>query len=932
MSLNTYGFVDDIYMKSKSFDVSVSAKDKIIQVMDGNVLLASLSMALNNNILSLIGKNDMVVAEVELPQSEVISNAYYDSENKQIVIVVTMADGSTSELTIDVSDLIMIYEGCNGIEVDGNKIGIKISEDSSKYLSADETGLSINMDSLDDTFATDEEVKESLKKFATLEDLALKADKTEIADMATKTWVNEQGFLTEHQDISNLVTKDEFNELEEKVSNKVDWTDISTEDNADRKAIILKNHDTILGTTTSGGTVNVAMVSKWDVVDLGTTTLPINLNTPKGVRPTVQEAGQTGEEANKIAYLSDVSALEETINNIEINIGETLKDYAKKDHNHDDVYSKLGHTHDEYVTEDELNVDLSNKVDWVNISTEENLDRKAIVLKNHDTLLGTDTKGQTYNIGMISKWDKVDLGTTSLPINLNGSAEHPTYNDEKEIAFVDDINNVEININETLKDYAKKDHNHDDVYSKLDHNHDDVYSKLGHNHDDVYSKLGHNHDDVYSKLDHNHDDLYSSINHNHDDVYSKLDHNHDDVYSKLGHTHDEYVTKDELITDLSNKVDWVNISTEENPDRKAIILKNHDTILGTTTSGGTVNVAMVSKWDVVDLGTTTLPINLNTPKGVRPTVQEAGQTGEEANKIAYLSDIDDAKVDINETLKNYVTIEVHEGDLDKKQDKLTPGNNITIEDNVISCSIDTKLFVILQDGNLPDVGDNNKIYLLPNNQSALNNQFTEYYYDNGRWEILGEFKPEVDLSAYVTNKKWETEIPPCVDNKFKDYTTTSQVRTICQEEIGGLIETAISTANEYTDNEIVKVKNDILNQVKSDNETQNSVITDNTNRITSLENRCDHYDKLFGALLEEHGDGSLMLNVYTKEEADKRFALKEDLANKVDWVQIGDDSNVNAVATNKLIYSNDIETIQNQINELKEKLIKLENQLSNLIK
>ena len=355
-------------------------------------------------------------------------------------------------------------------------------------------------------------------------------------------------------------------------------------------------------------------------------------------------------------------------------------------------------------------------------------------------------------------------------------------------------------------------------------------------------------------------------------------------------------------------------------------------ILGESSNGGTVNIAMVNKWNIVDLGTTTLPINLNTPKGVRPTVQEAGQSGEEANKIAYLTDIDDAKVDINETLKNYVTIEVHEGDLDKKQDKLTPGNNITIEDNVISCSIDTKLFVILQDGNLPDVGDNNKIYLLPNNKSALNNQFTEYYYDNGRWEILGEFKPEVDLSAYITNKKWETEIPPCVDNKFKDYTTTSQVRTICQEEIGGLIETAISTANEYTDNEIIKVKNDILNQVKSDNETQNSVITDNTNRITSLENRCDHYDKLFGALLEEHGDGSLMLNVYTKEEADKRFALKEDLVNKVDWVQIGNDSNVNAVATNKLIYSNDIETIQNQINELKEKLIKLENQLSNLIK
>ena len=36
------------------------------------------------------------------------------------------------------------------------------------------------------------------------------AKKTEISDMATQTWVNEQGFLTEHQDISNLATKKEL--------------------------------------------------------------------------------------------------------------------------------------------------------------------------------------------------------------------------------------------------------------------------------------------------------------------------------------------------------------------------------------------------------------------------------------------------------------------------------------------------------------------------------------------------------------------------------------------------------------------------------------------------------------------------------------------------------------------------------------------------
>lgn len=42
--------------------------------------------------------------------------------------------------------------------------------------------------------------------------LDAKADASAIADMATKTWVGEQGYLTEHQDISNLATKDELNE------------------------------------------------------------------------------------------------------------------------------------------------------------------------------------------------------------------------------------------------------------------------------------------------------------------------------------------------------------------------------------------------------------------------------------------------------------------------------------------------------------------------------------------------------------------------------------------------------------------------------------------------------------------------------------------------------------------------------------------------
>lgn len=46
--------------------------------------------------------------------------------------------------------------------------------------------------------------------FATKEELNAKADSTAIADMATKTWVGQQGYLTEHQDISGLATKSEL--------------------------------------------------------------------------------------------------------------------------------------------------------------------------------------------------------------------------------------------------------------------------------------------------------------------------------------------------------------------------------------------------------------------------------------------------------------------------------------------------------------------------------------------------------------------------------------------------------------------------------------------------------------------------------------------------------------------------------------------------
>lgn len=54
--------------------------------------------------------------------------------------------------------------------------------------------------------------------------------------------------------------------------------------------------------------------------------------------------------------------------------------------------------------------------------------RKTIQLKNHDTISGIKTDGTGVNIAMVSKWDKVDLGSSQIQMNLNSNAD-VTVND-----------------------------------------------------------------------------------------------------------------------------------------------------------------------------------------------------------------------------------------------------------------------------------------------------------------------------------------------------------------------------------------------------------------------------------------------------------------------------------------------------------------------
>lgn len=68
--------------------------------------------------------------------------------------------------------------------------------------------------------------------------------------------------------------------------------------------------------------------------------------------------------------------------------------------------------------------------------------RKTIQLANYDSISGIGTDGTGYNIAMVSKWDKVDLGAAGLTMNLNSKDGQVQINDEKIIATVDQIPDI----------------------------------------------------------------------------------------------------------------------------------------------------------------------------------------------------------------------------------------------------------------------------------------------------------------------------------------------------------------------------------------------------------------------------------------------------------------------------------------------------------
>lgn len=634
----------------------------LLEDVHGN--METIALVKKDDLTYELQVGDKIAGTINIPADQFLKSVEYSAEDKSLTFVFNTSEGEQTSV-VDLSSLVDTYVAGNGIELIENGFSIKLDPSSESYLSVSEAGIKVEGIN---------EIKKNVQEVA-----------------------------------ANLVTVNENLASSIDAINKkaVKYEDVADSNLPERKAIVLKNGDVILGGNLEGGTSSLVQLNRWGVADFGSSSVPFNINTPKDVRPTVQEAGQSGEEAHKIAYLSDVESSSAQIEEVKAAL-ETKADKADVDSAVENINSALDQKADKIavdaITEqlatkaDKIAVDaITEKVDGISADLEGVVKyqefgegRKTIQLSNYDNISGIDTKGEGHNLVMLSKWDKADFGAPGVELNLNGSADRPTYNDTKEIALTEDIEAAKEGLisYKVLEDGSKTIElangdslsgvNSDGVagfnLAKVTPENKVEIGSAGMDlnlvgseprplfngskgialSEDLETKAAELQDNINLKASQSDLKAYMSAT---DTKVSELEEKIGNVPTKVSELENDlgfqneaqvdgkikeaidaippvdltpYATKEEI----EGQVKYKDIPSEQLPNCKAVELAKGDMLLG----GGN-NLVQLNRWGIVDLGTPVSPININTPKGQRPTVQEAGQSGPEANQIAYVSDV-----------------------------------------------------------------------------------------------------------------------------------------------------------------------------------------------------------------------------------------------------------------------------------------------------
>lgn len=131
----------------------------------------------------------------------------------------------------------------------------------------------------------------------------------------------------------------------------------------------------------------------------------------------------------------------------------------------------------------------------------------------------------------------------------------------------------------------------------------------------------------------------------------------DDVYSKED--------ADNKFQEAGDYVAYTDISNESNPERKALILGNHDALQGRKSDGNPYNLIMMSKWDVVDFGSMNANLNINTKGDIKINNDKTIATKEWVEEKVGSIEIPTVKGYDDTEIKNRLDV------LEKKEDKDT---------------------------------------------------------------------------------------------------------------------------------------------------------------------------------------------------------------------------------------------------------------------
>ena len=113
-------------------------------------------------------------------------------------------------------------------------------------------------------------------------------------------------------------------------------------------------------------------------------------------------------------------------------------------------------------------------------------------------------------------------------------------------------------------------------------------------------------------------------------------------------------------------------------------------------------------------------------------------------------------------LNNYVSKNNLTRALGTKQDVLRAGRGISIDGIVISSTLDTEVYVMVNDLGNPADADPKKIYVL---ETKIGNdyRYQQYRVKDNNWVLVGELAPNIDLSGYLTKTAADTYYQPIGD-------------------------------------------------------------------------------------------------------------------------------------------------------------------------